>query len=175
MRDIRQLKLTNGEEIICEIVEDQSIDFDAYDYPYPWDMFVRNVMKLKLKIYDANPEEEPYRYYSLNPWMVYGEQKDKVISLKSESVIAECEPSPLLMDQYLVGIEEMNRVYEFKMESREKFKKELEKAGKFIHNAKKKLQEREDKKAKELDLTNAEKDSNVVKLFNNKKDDDTLH
>lgn len=171
MRDIRQLKLANGEEIICEIIEDQSVDPEVYDYPYPWDMFIKNVMKLELKVYDSDPDEEPYRYYALNPWMVYGEQKDKVISLKSDAVIAECDPSPLLMDQYVVGIEEMNRVYEYKMESRNKFKDELKKAGDFINKAQKRLEE---KKAKELDLTDKEKDSNVIKLFN-KKDDDTLH
>jgi hypothetical protein len=133
MKDIRQLKLINGEEIICEVVDES---FEQYSGEF--DMHVKSCMALQLKVVDMDPDEEPYRYYSLNPWMVYGEDAENPTFLKSEMIVAECQPSPLLLDQYIVGIKQMGEVYDSKIMAREKFKQDLETVKEQLKNLKRK-------------------------------------
>jgi len=169
IKDIRQFKLINGEEIICEVVEhfyEDEIDPEGVGY----DMWVKAVMELKLKVYDVDPTSEPYRYYTLNPWMVYGESCENVISLRSGYIMAESIPSPMLMDQYVVGIKQMNDGYNQKMEAREKFKDDLLKAQEKLKNVERSL----NIKKKKIESESDKKDDNVVRLFN-KNEKDTVH
>lgn len=162
--DIRQFKLINGEEIICEVVE----EYYQEEMTEGYNLFVRAAMALSLKVYDtADFSEQPYRYYSLNPWMVYGEDIDNIISLRSDFVLAEVNPSPLLMDQYVIGCKEMKYAHDAKIKAREEMKKSLEK----VKESLQKVEERN--KKREVDLTKKAED-NVVKLFTKNKDD-TLH
>jgi len=169
MKDIRQLKLINGEEIICEVVDES---FEQYSGDF--DMHVKSCMSLQLKVVDIDPEEEPYRYYSLNPWMVYGEDADNPTFLKSEMIVAECQPSPLLLDQYIVGIQQMGEVYNSKLMAREKFKQDLATVKEQLKKLEKKKPTTVKKKEKRtLDLSKENPD-NVISIFK-KKDDDTIH
>lgn len=168
MKDIRQLKLINGEEIICEVVDENfDVNYDGFD------LHVKSCMALKLKVYDADPEAEPYRYYTLNPWFVYGEDNDNPTFIKSEMIIAECQPSPLLMDQYVVGVEQMGEVYDSKILAREKFKQDLQTVKDALKDIENKVKVKKPEKRKTLDLSKENPD-NVISIFK-KKDDDTIH
>lgn len=164
-RDIRQFKLINGEEIICEVVEEYYDD--ELDNGDGFNMYIKAVMALDLKVYESDPTEEPFRYYSLNPWMVYGENTDTVISLRAGYIVAEAPPSVMLLDQYIVGVKQMHEGYMLKLKAREDFKNDLETVKKQISKLEKKQTTREkDIKEKEAD--------NVINLFKEDKKD-TIH
>tara|TARA_R110000822_G_scaffold132868_1_gene270117 strand:- start:6266 stop:6781 length:516 start_codon:yes stop_codon:yes gene_type:complete len=169
-KDIRQFKLLNGEEIICEII-DHILDDDENEHGEGFNMWVKSAMKLELKINDYHPDEEPYRFYALNPWMVYGEDEHAVVSIRSEYVMAETIPSPMLLDQYIVGMRDMNEGYKSKMLHRERLKEEMAGVEDALKKVADKMREKIDASEDRLDI------NNVFSLFNNKgdKDDGTVH
>lgn len=86
----KQLKLTNGDELICEVVEKDI------------DMLVRNAMKL-LPMAD---EGANIRYYSFRPWMLLQHDEDAVQLIHSHHIVGEATPTAKMMEQYKYIMEE---------------------------------------------------------------------
>ena len=86
--NIKQIKLTNGDEIICDIVEE-----------YEEEMIVRKVLKL-LKV-----EISSYTaYYTFRPWMTMKNNIEEVILINPYHIICAANPSPELYAQYEAAV-----------------------------------------------------------------------
>ena len=85
----KQLKLTNGDELICEVIEKDV------------DMLVRNAMKLMPMEDQAN-----IRYYSFRPWMLLQHHEDAVQLIHSHHIVGEATPTAKMMEQYKYIMEE---------------------------------------------------------------------
>ena len=83
--EIKQLKLTNNDEIICEV-----LDWDEED----GDVVIRN----PFRIVQGEDHIKGVRYYFLKPFMLYQDENLQV--LNSGHVICELSPSESLLDYY---------------------------------------------------------------------------
>lgn len=149
MYDVVQLKMTNGSELVCEVLEWP----DSSDNQ----MIVRNV--LSIVNYEMENNE---RIYMFVPWIHFNEGPKDYILINSDHVIATGKPTTYLLDQYKVAVNETNmankkREYEH-MKRKEEGLKELEKAMERVLNPK----------------DEPEKSSTNVVTFPGK-NDDTIH
>jgi len=146
----QQMKLTNGEEIIAQIV--------IWDEE---DIVVKDALKITTNIFEAmdGNNGDPYNYYhyGLKPWMAYSMHGDNNISLSFSNIVGCCFPSELLQREYSVALSSIKQFNEEILESYKDFIKDKE--------------EGEEEAEKEQKKTTR---SNVFKLFD-KKDDDTVH
>ena len=92
MNNIKQFKLTSGEEIVCEVVE-----WASEEDP---DMVVKN--SFKLIVYN-NPATST-KYYTFTPWMIFQDDEDMFQIINSIHIVAEANPSTKLLEQYFVAI-----------------------------------------------------------------------
>jgi hypothetical protein len=90
-KSIRQFKLTNGDEIVCDVVEWPDVDDDHNG------LVVRNSYKIFM-INTLNPTEN--RYYQFRPWLVYQDKKDYFQVLNADHIIAEATPADELLVHY---------------------------------------------------------------------------
>jgi len=86
----KQLKLTNGDELICEVIEKDI------------DMLVRNAMKLM----PMEDDGDNIRYYSFRPWMLLQHDEDAVQLIHSHHIVGEATPTAKMMEQYKYIMEE---------------------------------------------------------------------
>lgn len=86
MKDIKQLKMTSGEEIVCEIVEWP--DEDETDV----------VVKNSYKIYEMIMGEN--KYYQFRPWMIYQDNNEYFQIININHIIGEAKPSESLLIHY---------------------------------------------------------------------------
>lgn len=87
--NIKQLKLVTGEEIICEIIEE-----DEYD------LIIRNPLAFEYKV---TPEGD--RMWSYRLFMCYQDDPDKLILVKIDKIVAIANPVPSIVKQYIKGVE----------------------------------------------------------------------
>lgn len=87
--DIRQLKLNNGDEILCEVLEWNSED----------DLTI--VIRRAYRIVTVEDASAGMRYFTFRPWMTYMDQPMKAVNLNASCVIAETEPTGILLDNYI--------------------------------------------------------------------------
>jgi hypothetical protein len=90
-KSIRQFKLTNGDEIVCDVVEWPDVDDDHNG------LVVRNSYKIFM-LNTLNPTEN--RYYQFRPWLVYQDKKDYFQVLNADHIIAEATPADELLVHY---------------------------------------------------------------------------
>jgi len=90
-KSIRQFKLSNGDEIVCDVVEWPSEDDDHNG------LIVRNAYKIFM-VNTLNPTEN--RYYQFRPWLVYQDKKDYFQVLNADHIIAEATPADELLVHY---------------------------------------------------------------------------
>jgi len=88
--NIRQFKLSNGDEVVCEVMRFPEDDDDAT-------LAVRSVYKITMI---TSPENDSNRYYQFRPWMVYQDNKDLQQELNLNHIIAEAMPTPELLAHY---------------------------------------------------------------------------
>jgi hypothetical protein len=96
----KQFKLTNGDEMVCEIIE---ISEEMAD------VIVRRAMKIVI----TDDLEENVRYYTLKPWVSFQDDTSDLISLNSVHIIGESTPSVSMMEHYakaLVDVDKYNAV-----------------------------------------------------------------
>ena len=91
--DIRQFKLANDEEIVCEVV-DYHDDDDAL------------VIRKSLRLVSMDNLAQGTRYYAFRPFMMYQLKKDCFQVLSGQHIIAECHPQQELIDQYFKSLEQ---------------------------------------------------------------------
>lgn len=97
--DLRQLKLSSGEEIVCEVVQwsDQNIDLE---------LVVRKAMRLVMQ---ETMDGSAIKYYSFRPWMVYQESADDLLIINANNVVGIAFPPETLIVQYMEAADEMIR------------------------------------------------------------------
>lgn len=114
MYDVKQFKLNNGEEIVCEVVE-------WCESPFK-EIVVRNVMKI------ASTRVGEEFYYVFRPWLQYQESEENLIVINSDHVVATAHPSYLLITQWAKAVSEMHgaavdREYDYKKDYQQKLQK----------------------------------------------------
>tara|TARA_R110000868_G_scaffold282471_2_gene542737 strand:+ start:3007 stop:3447 length:441 start_codon:yes stop_codon:yes gene_type:complete len=92
MNNIKHFKLTNGEEIVCDVVEWPDPDTDSVD------LVIRQAFRI---ISAAQSSTENVFYYALKPWMVYQEGDDLYQILNYNHIIAEATPTTELLKHYV--------------------------------------------------------------------------
>lgn len=90
-KSIRQFKLTNGDEIVCDVVEWPSVDDDHNG------LVVRNAYKIFM-LNTLNPTEN--RYYQFRPWLVYQDNKEFFQIINADHIVAEATPADELLVHY---------------------------------------------------------------------------
>lgn len=88
--EIKQFKLSSGEEIVCEVLEWPDADEDIAD------IVVRNIYK----IVAIDQTVSGNRYYTFKPWMVFQDEPDMFQTININHVIGEANPSQKLLEQY---------------------------------------------------------------------------
>ena len=92
MNNIKQFKLTSGEEIVCEVVE-----WATEEDP---DIVVKNSFKLLV----FNNPTSSTKYYTFTPWMIFQDDDDMLQVVNSLHIVAEANPSAKLLEQYFIAI-----------------------------------------------------------------------
>jgi len=92
---LRQFKLSNSEEVVCEV-----LDFGEDD---EHSIVVRNTLKL---INVENPNSGT-RYYAFRPFMLYQGDGQHVQILNPGHIVSECTPTADLITEYGKAIEDM--------------------------------------------------------------------
>lgn len=89
---ITQFRLSNGDEVIAEVVQEPQGD--------EINIVVRNAMQII--VMDQNPA---VRYYSFRPWMIYQLDPDYFQLLNYNHIVGEAKPDELMKEQYLKAME----------------------------------------------------------------------
>lgn len=93
---LRQLKLTNGDELVCEIMDYGDDDEHM--------MAVRNPFRLVA----MESSRENVRYYAFRPFMLYQGDGNHVQILNPGHVVSECTPTRELIEEYTKAVDEHN-------------------------------------------------------------------
>ena len=92
--EIKQFKLSSGEEIVCEVIEWPDVDEDMAE------IVVRNIYK----IIAIDQTVSGNRYYTFKPWMVFQDEPDMFQTININHVVGEANPSQKLLEQYFTMI-----------------------------------------------------------------------
>ena len=98
MSDYKQFKLTNGDEMICELVANGDEDSTA-------DVIIRRAMK----IVTTDDLEENIRYYTLKPWMSFQDDTTDLVALNSVHIVGESTPSETVMLHYAAALADADK------------------------------------------------------------------
>lgn len=88
---VKQFKLVNGEEIVCEVLEESAQSFA-----------VRNAFVLYEK-----ETTDGYKYFTFRTFMTYQDTPLSVMLLMSDKIMAMAIPSDDMKEQYYVAMDEM--------------------------------------------------------------------
>jgi|TARA_B110000238_G_C16114485_1_gene434171 hypothetical protein len=100
--ELRQFKLTSGEEIVAEILQWNEESLGGH-----LEIVCRKAMRLKLV-----ESTEGVKYYSFRPWMVYQEHPDDILILNGNNVVGIAFPPDTLVLQYDTAVKEMTKMAE---------------------------------------------------------------
>jgi len=92
--NLRQFKLTNNDEIICEVVEVTEGTQDV-------------IIRKALKIMCAEDLDNNLRYYSFRPYVSFSDIDDQLVVLNSGHIISEVNPTQRLQVHYGVALKEV--------------------------------------------------------------------
>ena len=96
--EVRQLKLANGEEILCEVMQwSEGDDFE---------ILVRKAMRLIMM-----ENGEGMKYYAFRPWMVYQESGEDLLIINSSHIVGMGFPTRTLMVQYNEAVADMEEMH----------------------------------------------------------------
>ena len=90
MMEVKQLKLTNNDEIICEVVT----------WAEDGDLIVVNAFK----ILNVEDQQRGLKYYYFRPFMVF--QEDNEQRINSSHIIAEAYPSDEMIEHYAGAVKD---------------------------------------------------------------------
>jgi len=85
--NVKQIKMANGDEVLCEIIEELEDD-----------LVVRYCLTIE-KVSSADSEQIE-TFYVMRPWMTYIEKSDEVITLSKYHIMGAAEPATALLNQY---------------------------------------------------------------------------
>jgi len=92
INNVKQLKIADGSEIICEIMEELEED-----------IVVRGAFRIARVDLDSERS-----YYMFTPWMTYVEEPDHFITINLYHLIAATVPSKDILEQYENATEKIN-------------------------------------------------------------------
>ena len=98
----KQFKLTNADELICELIEPADEDHA--------EIIVRKAMKIVI-IDDYDVES---RYYTFKPWISFQDTLDDLSALNYEHIVGEATPSETVMKHYVTAMAEVERFNKLK-------------------------------------------------------------
>ena len=99
--ELKQFKLANNEEIICEVVE------------WPTTEEASMVVRKAMKVIIMESYNDGARYYAFRPWLVFQDEvKNNFQILNSYHIVAEANPSVKLKDQYYKFLKELDKQIE---------------------------------------------------------------
>jgi len=85
--DIKQFKLTNDDEIICEVLH--------------WDDDEGTIIiRGALRIINVEDFSRGARFYAFRPWMVFQDNPEELSTINPGHIIAECAPSAEILKHY---------------------------------------------------------------------------
>ena len=90
---LRQFKLTNGDEIVCEIMEDLELDL---------------VIRFALRLTTVSSEDNKI-YYIFKPFMIYQTNQNNVITLNTSHIMGAAIPDDDLLPQYFSAVDMLKR------------------------------------------------------------------
>ena len=149
MNSIAQFKFSNGQEVVCEVMEWPEESNEK-------DIIVRNAMSIMM---GETPEGE--RVYMFRPWAHYLDSPEEYIIINSLHVVSTNRPSNSLIEEYEYAVKEMH------MHSRERdkiMKEEREEQYKRLQLAMTKV----------LNDASSEEDTGA-KIYKFPSSDDTIH
>lgn len=85
---IKHFKLTNDEEIICDVVE------------YPNEEDASMIVRSALRIISMEDFQKGVRFYAFRPWMSFSENPQELQILNADHIIAQSTPSGELLKHY---------------------------------------------------------------------------
>lgn len=94
--NLKQFKLTNGDEIICEVVEQSEEEGSL-------------VVRKALKIAAAEDYENNVRYYSFRPLVSFQDDFDELVVMNIGHIICESLPSKTLVVHYSGAVKEVEK------------------------------------------------------------------
>lgn len=86
--NIKHFKLTNDEEIICDVVE------------YPNEQDASMIVRSALRIVLMEDFQKGVRFYAFRPWMSFSENPQELQILNADHIIAQSTPSVELLKHY---------------------------------------------------------------------------
>lgn len=95
---IKQFKLTNDDEIVCEVLEWDSEDNSAI------------LVRCPLRIVQGEDLERGLRFYAFRPWMGFTEDPKILHTINAAHIIGEVTPSDDLMKHYAGTIVKLDRL-----------------------------------------------------------------
>ena len=98
MSKIKQFKLTNNEEIICEVLETETADNAA--------ILVRGA----LRVMESQDFERGIRFFGFRPWMSFNDDPKILQTINSGHIMAEITPEERLIKIYVDTIKEIDAI-----------------------------------------------------------------
>jgi hypothetical protein len=86
--DLRQFKLTNNEEIICEVVEWNDEETDTI------------VIRKALRIHAIDDTDVSMRYYTFKPWIMMSTDPDTLHIINSAHIVSESTPAKVALEYF---------------------------------------------------------------------------
>lgn len=126
-RDLAQLKLSNGSEIVCEVMEWPDVDSNQ--------LIIRNA--LQIVAYEYHDDVD--RSYAFRPFINFLENEQNYVMVNTDHVISMNRPTDYLIDQYYIGIREVEnniktRLQNFRKERLEGLQKLADSVEKLLLN-----------------------------------------
>ncbi len=94
-RDIKQFKLTTGDEIICEILE-----WDTDENP-------AIVVRGSMRIISIDDLPRGIRFYSFRPWLIFQDDPSLLQTINAVHIISEAIPNEEVLTQYVKTISKL--------------------------------------------------------------------
>jgi hypothetical protein len=88
---VKQLKLVTGEEILCEILEEDKVD-----------IIIRNGLSVQFHKLDDGS-----RLYTFNLFMCYQDDPERFILLKLDKIVSVANPTSEFLSQYVSVVEKI--------------------------------------------------------------------
>ena len=89
LKHVKQLKLSTGEEIMCEILEEDEFD-----------LIIRNPLTIQFA-----QTEDGQRMWSFRLFMCYQDDPDRFILLKLDKIVSIANPVDEIMKQYVQAVD----------------------------------------------------------------------
>lgn len=91
LKHVKQLKLSTGEEIMCEILEEDEFD-----------LIIRNPLTIQFA-----QTEDGQRMWSFRLFMCYQDDPDRFILLKLDKIVSIANPVDEIIKQYVQAVDSM--------------------------------------------------------------------